>query len=247
MRIKRILRSAAACLMALMLAVASLPALAVGGSTTIAERGDKYIVNVSELNVRKGPGTEYAVLGTVKKGAVLTFVSNSGGWWKVYASNGKGGYVDKQFLSPQSTQSSGNYFVTANELRIRKAPSTSAGVLGTVEKGTLVTINRINGDWGYLSAGAGTKGWVALKYVSKVNTSASVSNNTVSAKEAYVVRADKLNVRASGSAKATRIDTLERGETVAIARVDGGWAQVVYKDNGRLRNGWVSMSYLAKK
>jgi hypothetical protein len=44
-----------------------------------------YLVKVTatELNIRKGPGTNYAVNGTVKKGEVFTIVAEADGWGKL--------------------------------------------------------------------------------------------------------------------------------------------------------------------
>lgn len=247
-RISRLLKSFAALALIAVMAFSSVPAFAVGQSTSMAERGDKYIVNVNGLNFRKGPGLGYGVITSLKKGTTLTYISNTEGWWKVYTSNGKVGYVDRQYLTQDTTEKSGNYFVTATELRIRKAPKTSAGVLGKVKKGTMVTITKLNGDWGYLAAGAGVKGWVALEYLSHVNSSTSISDTKVSSKTTiYEVTANVLNVRASGSTRARRIDAIREGEDVIITKTDDDWVQVVYKKGGKLRNGWVKLDYLAKK
>jgi len=247
MRLNRLIKSAAAVLLVLVLAVASLPAFAVGQSTSMAERGDKYIVNVNGLNFRTGPGLGYRVQTSLKKGTVLTYVSNTDGWWKMYTSNGKLGYVDRQYLTQDTTEKSGNYFVTASELRIRKAPKLSAGVLGKVKKGTMVTVTKLNGDWGYVAAGAGKQGWVALEYLSHVNSSVSISDSKPKSNVIYEVKADVLNVRASGSTKAKRIDTVREGEDCIITKVDDDWVQVVYKKGGKLKNGWVKLDYLEKK
>lgn len=48
--------------------------------------------------------------------------------------------------------------VTADDLRIRKAPSLNAEILGYTGKGTF-TIIKTSGDWGYLKSGAG---WINI-------------------------------------------------------------------------------------
>jgi len=49
-----------------------------------------YIVTItaSSLNYRKGPGTNYAVVGTVKKNEIYTIVEESNGWGKLKSGAG---------------------------------------------------------------------------------------------------------------------------------------------------------------
>jgi len=247
MRIARLLKSTAALLLLLALALSSLPALAVSQSTSMASRGDRYLVSRQSLNLHRGPGTEYGIITSMPKGTALTYVGNTDGWWKVYTESGRLGYVDRQYLTQESTEKDGKYFVTASELRIRRSPKTSSGVLGTVKKGTIVTISQLNGDWGYLTAGAKVQGWVSLTYLSHMNDETASPSNKPKPSTLYEVVPAKLNVRASGSVYASHIDTLRRGTDVYITKTDGDWVQVVYKVNGTLKNGWVSFAYLTQK
>ena len=243
---RKCFRALAAALLVLVLALSSMPALAVNGSTTMAEKGDRYIVNVAGLNLRTGPGMNYSRITSLKRGTTLTYVGNNGGWWKVYTSTGLKGYVDRQYLAPEPTEKTGNYFVTASALRIRKQPKLSSGILGTVKKGAIVTITTLNGDWGYLEDGASVQGWVALQHVSKYNTVITEEKNTSGTKY-FEVACNSLNVRASGSVDSTRIDTIRRGEDVIVGAIDGDWAKIAYKENGQVKYGWVSFYYLQPK
>lgn len=249
-RFSRVSRLFAAVLLVIALFAQTVPALAVSGSTSMASKGSRYVVTVNGLHCRKGPGTSYAIADKFSKGTVLTYYGRSGGWWKVAADDGTKGYVDRQYLTPVATEKQGNYFVTASSLRIRKAPKTSAGVVGTVKKGTIVTISKLNGDWGYLSAGA-TQGWIALKYLSHYNSNvqseSAVSVYSASNRTLYKVTADSLNVRASGSTRAHKIDSIRRGTSVFILKVDGEWGRIAYKKSGKIQYGWVNLDYLRAK
>ena len=46
------------------------PALAVSGSSTLADSGDQYVVTARSLNMRAGAGTEYLVIKHLRRGAV---------------------------------------------------------------------------------------------------------------------------------------------------------------------------------
>lgn len=51
----------------------------------------------SNLNVRKGPGTGYGILGSLKKGKTVTLTGYKGGWYKIDY-NGKDGYVSGSYI-----------------------------------------------------------------------------------------------------------------------------------------------------
>ena len=236
--LQKFLRTAACIALIAVMLLNCLPAkAAVAGSTTIATSGSKYTVIASTLNFRSGPGTGYSVITGLRRGTTVTFLSNKSGWWRVRTSGGQTGYVDRKYLAPASTSSTGKYFVTADVLRIRKSPTTSSSVVGKITKGTIISISQLNGDWGYVSGGAGAKGWVALKYVSS-------SNAATGSASTYTVTADILNVRASGSTGAKRIDKLTYGTVVKAVQVKGNWVKVAYTKSGKMREGWVSHDYL---
>lgn len=61
-------------------------------------------VNTSSnnLNVRNGAGSNYAVIGTVKKGSQVTILGEEGDWYKIQLSSGEG-YVAKDYISNVQT------------------------------------------------------------------------------------------------------------------------------------------------
>ena len=53
---------------------------------------------INSLNVRGGPGTGYAILGTVNAGQVFWWITSSGGWYKV-CWNGRTGWMSGLYLT----------------------------------------------------------------------------------------------------------------------------------------------------
>lgn len=51
----------------------------------------------SNLNVRKGPGTGYGIMGSLKKGKTVTLTGYKDGWYKIDY-NGKDGYVSGSYI-----------------------------------------------------------------------------------------------------------------------------------------------------
>ncbi|MBQ2956919.1 MAG: SH3 domain-containing protein, partial [Clostridia bacterium] len=68
----RKLRAVLCLTLLLFLLAVQIPAFAaVSGSTSMAEKGDKYVVTASYLNFRSGPGTSYPVVTGLKKGTTV--------------------------------------------------------------------------------------------------------------------------------------------------------------------------------
>ncbi len=55
----------------------------------------------SNLNIRKGPGTDQPIVGKAAHGEVITLVSRSSDqWWMVRTDDGEEGYSYAQYLTP---------------------------------------------------------------------------------------------------------------------------------------------------
>ncbi|HPM76067.1 MAG TPA: SH3 domain-containing protein [bacterium] len=80
-------------LLTLAFVLASLPA------TTARADGGEAQVRADELNVRRGPGTEYAVIFTLNKGDVVTIVGSQAGWYQVQTDDGRRGWVASRHLN----------------------------------------------------------------------------------------------------------------------------------------------------
>ena len=132
-----------------------------------------YVVKVTAdtLNVRKGPGVSYGVSGELGKGEAYTIVQTQNGWGKLKSGVGwiNLSYTQKvsNTTTASSTVTSYSYLVkvTANNLNVRKGPSASYVVTGTVKKGEVYTITETQNGWGKLKSGLG---WVSLGYTEKV-------------------------------------------------------------------------------
>jgi len=68
---------------------------------------DAFVTNVkvttesSNLNIRKGPGTDQPIVGKAAHGEVITLVSRSNEqWWMVRTKDGEEGYAYAQYLTP---------------------------------------------------------------------------------------------------------------------------------------------------
>ena len=61
----------------------------------------RVIIDQSNLNIRKGPGTDLPIIACVAKDEIITLVARATSqWWLVRAEDGQEGYCYAQYLQP---------------------------------------------------------------------------------------------------------------------------------------------------
>lgn len=118
-----------------------------------------YRTTASTLNMRSGPGTNYAVTAKIKRGTGCTILDSKGNWRKVKTFGGQVGWVSANYLTKQATAR-----VTASALNVRKGPGTNSAILGSFKRGTKVTVLYTSGNWAYVTTKRLT-GYVSLTYL----------------------------------------------------------------------------------
>lgn len=72
-------------------------------STAIVGSQVRVITQNSNLNIRKGPGTDQPIVGKAAKHEVITLISRANDqWWLVRTVDGEEGYCYAQYLEPIS-------------------------------------------------------------------------------------------------------------------------------------------------
>ena len=113
----------------------------------------------SAVNYRTGPGTNYKIKGTYKKGKTIKVVALSGKWSKL----NNGYYVCSKYLKKTSSSSVKYPYKgkTTTSVNYRSGAGTNYKVKGTYKKGTKVTIKSVKNGWGLMSNGY----YIYMKYV----------------------------------------------------------------------------------
>lgn len=147
-------------------------------TTTVSENKIKIGFVVTErdpLNVREDSNKNAKVIGTIPKGGEVSIISDSGEWYAIDYF-GKIGYVSKSYISfdkediPKEDSSNnvkkqqGRVNTEKDPLNIRKEPSASSKIIGTVPKDSTVSITDESGDW-YIIEYKGGIGYVAKEYI----------------------------------------------------------------------------------
>lgn len=142
---------------------------------------------------------------------------------------GKSRWVDKVNVDQVFTE-----FVveTTSSLNIRSAASVKSKVVGTLKKGTKVTIKGSADGW-YKVIHKGKTAYISSAYTKKV----------VVFKEFKVKVTDALNVRSQASTNGKIVGTLKAGTVVTVKASKNGWYTIVYKG----KNSFISEKYTTGK
>lgn len=133
-----------------------------------------YRVDATTLNLRQGPGTNYAAIGTLKKGEVVEglAVSADEQWAQVRTKGGTTGwaslkYMTKVIVAPPPGPTDILMIVTTDRLNIRSGPGTGYSVVGQASRGEKVTYLGATPlwDWVNIKTAANITGWCSSKYL----------------------------------------------------------------------------------
>lgn len=191
------------------------------------------------VNVRQGPGYNYAVIASYYPGKKVSVYSKSGTFWQVSV-DGLIGYIDHNFLK---TSGSGGGSTTGNatvkgsgSLNLRALPSTRARVLGQYAPGTSVKVTAQGLDWCAVTIpSSGVKGYFMTRYL-KLSGLPEIPTKIVKNSGSYV------NLRSQNSQSSNVITKVPHNSVVTILTPpSGGWSRVRY---GSV-NGYM-MSYFLK-
>ena len=133
------------------------------------------IASVSKsLNIRKGPGTNYDIVGKLYKDNYAFILEESDGWVKISTGSVKEGYVSSKYLLPAEEvikkcdeDKLVTAYITASVLNVRSGPGTWYDTITKIKKGQAypVHLGKSYKDWIAVELADGTIGYVSEKYV----------------------------------------------------------------------------------
>ena len=212
-------------------------------------------VKSSTLKVRKGAGSSYAVVKTLKKGAKVTVTEQKQVSGLMWGKIGKNQWVSMRHITLNNTTETTAPATTVPEttapketepnkttitgkvnasggLAVRKGAGSSYAVKKYLSNGTKVTITEVKEvkgtKWGKISSG-----WVCMDYI--VLDGQNDNNGNVK-----TVTAECLNVRKSASSTAKIVGYYYKGAKVTILETK----KVSGTTWGKTSKGWISMKYV---
>ena len=147
------------------------------------------------LNVRVEPSAEATILGKLYKNNAATVLEDLGDWYKISTGN-MTGYIAAEYVTVGDEDvckaaATMTAVITTNALRLRKQPSTSAGVHTLLGTGQKVSVLEDNGD-----------GWLKIKYKSYIGyISADYADVTLTYTYGETLEEEKARIAAEKAAK----------------------------------------------
>lgn len=137
-----------------------------------------------------------------------------------------------QVHAAEADSMAGIVSTTDGRLNVRSSATTSAPAVGSLNRGSYITLLSKAGAWWEVEYADGKKGYCHGDYIS-ITDSRSTTVNTVST---------GLNVRSGPGTQYPKTGTLPKGETVLILAESGGWSRILYAGT---KTGYVSTRYLS--
>lgn len=189
------------------------------GNTEVLGYG---VIDLGELNVRLGPGTDYDKVNTVNLGvryAYYQLSTTSGSWARI-----EDGWVSTEYFYIEGTtaEDAMSGTVATEELNIRTGPDTSFQSTGVYVQGEPVDVLAQVGSWGYTE-----KGWVFMTYVEPVEPIYATGICKITR---------GLNIRKEPNANSEIVGSYSEGDGVTILEVQDNWGKTI--------QGWINLKYV---
>lgn len=191
------------------------------------------------LNVRSGPGTNYAVVYVLKAGDVVIKVGSVGKWTQILMSDGSIAYVSTAYLAkyeesryPAAAIPNINdvYYQADTGLYIRSGPGTSYEALEGLQKGDIVTKIGLYGQWMEIRLDeSGATAYVSAAHLSPVEGLS------------VVIAIADVNIRSGPGSQYSVLNILRTGDAVVRIGAVDNWAKILMPDNSIA---YVSVEYL---
>ena len=217
-----------------MLAVPSL-ADTVGGAVTSAA-----------LNLRTGAGLTNPIITTMPRGATVVVKSNKDGWCRVEY-NGMEGFASADYLKIKTALNAvyGEGTVTGSGVRLRGGAGTDKPILGSLSKGTVLTVTGVSGNW-YAVDYNGKTAYVSSDYLKLGIGAASQeedepqNEDPPAAGQTGAIIGTSVRMRKGPGTTYDVLGYYSNGVTMTVTGSKNGWYEVYY--NGK--HGYVIAQYL---
>ena len=236
------------------------------GQKIVAEAANTDIkegMTTENLNLRKGAGTNYAIIKTLSKGQKLTILSRNDLWLKVKVGNQEGwvhsDWVEIKTIANATTNTSNTPStsqtevfpkkgITTENLNMRKGAGTTYTIIRTLPKGQNLTITTKNGTWLKVKAG-NQDGWVHSDWVKVTDSnpkSTSTSSQSLTSTPPYRISGtttERLNMRKGAGTIYKIIKTLPKGQQFTVISQSGVWLNVKAENQeGWVHSDWVNLT-----
>lgn len=211
--------------------------LGVSVATTTVLAGTKQLtVSASVLNIRKGPGLAYSVMGQSQSGAKLDVIAERNSWYEVRLAGNKVGWVASWLVNSDDASTSAAKVARVNaQVNVRQYASTNATLLGTLTAGNTVKVVYSQGDWSQIVY-KNTAAWVSTQYLDLTGQTTTVTSTQSAVSQANTATQIKVktstntHLRNAGGINASIVENLAKGAELTVLNQDGDWYHVRASD-----------------
>ncbi len=133
-------------------------------AASLSSKGGVVNITSGRLNVRNSPSTEGALLTTLKKGAHITLMSQSGNWWKVEYAKGKYGYTHRDYIQTIPAVAK-TVSLSSGSLNVRSGAGTSYTRIGALSNNEIVLELSKTEEWSRILYHGSKIGYVSNRYL----------------------------------------------------------------------------------
>lgn len=211
-------------------------------------------VSANGLRVRKGPGTEFQVIGSLNSGQAVEIVNSNNKWTEVRTSTMQGWVATEFIITVKDSKETGTPanngnsitkgVVTADSLNVREKPSTNAKTLGSLKRGAEVSVFSQSNGWAEITY-SGKKAWVSDQFLKVYKNTPSDKKQPSSPASQYsgTVTASQLYVRNRNALDGKVIATITQGQSFQIIEEVNNWVKIEYKPG---KTGWAAGWFFEK-
>ena len=193
-----------------------------------------YAANGGAVNLRSGPGYNYASIAQLRNGNPVTVHLKGRTFWYV-SSGGRSGFMDAKFLRTGSTPvppiggrtgkaGTGIVTQTGKRLNLREQASLNARVLGQYPGGTELTIEAQGADWcRVVVRSTGARGYMMSRFITVYGVPGSSTRRVVHPNGSFVYLRSQ-----PYQGVGTVIVKVPHGSVVSVVAPDGAWTKVRY-------------------
>ncbi len=193
-------------------------------SASAAQSESTYVkVTADVLNVRTGPGTDYAVADELAQGKVVKVLGAQDGWYQIGS-----GYIDAAYTEAATAEEALEQLyirVVQGPLNIRSGPGTDYAVADELAQGKVVKVLGAQDGWYQIGSG----------YIDAAYTEAATAEEALEQLYIRVVQGP-LNIRSGPGTGYSKVGSLAKGRCVKVVSVQSGWYQI--------EQGYVSAAYV---
>lgn len=230
------------------------------GASLNPVQGATGCVNDDYVNLRKGAGTNTAVLTCMRKNTRFTFVDAklyNSSWYKIKLASGLyTGYIRKDFVTvlsvpsnPETGTQSGGY-ISSDYVNLRKGAGTNTAVVTCMRintKFTFVDNKLYNSEWYKIKLTSSSyTGYVRKDFVKVTSNSPSTPPSDTSSVKGYV-NADNVNLRKGAGMNYAVVTSMSKNTQftfISTKLYNSQWYNIKL-DNGKI--GYIFSQYASKK